>query len=74
MNNATSSILRFSLNDKTNLPYLEAVANEVQRIVGIAFTGIFRIAKVLIKCLFFIKSLLLFIVSKILFEANIALN
>ena len=61
MNNATSSILRFSLNDKTNLPYLEAVANEVQRIVGIAFTGIFRIAKVLIKPLFFlIKSLLLF--------------
>ena len=74
MNNATSSILRFSLNDKTNLPYLEAVANEVQRIVGIAFTGIFRIAKVVIKCLFLIKSLLFLIVSKILLKANIALN
>ena len=62
MNNATSSILRFSLNDKTNLPYLEAVANEVQRIVGIAFTGIFRIAKVLIKALFFLIKFLLFFI------------
>merc|ERR1712241_450392 len=34
-----------SLNDKPNLGYLEAVANEVQRIVGVAFMGIFRIAK-----------------------------
>ena len=35
-----------SLNDKPNLSYLEATLNEVQRIVGVAYMGIFRVAKV----------------------------
>ena len=35
-----------SLNDKPNLSYFEATLNEVQRIVGLAYMGIFRIAKV----------------------------
>ena len=35
-----------SLNDKQNLSYLEATLNEVQRIVGVAYMGIFRVAKV----------------------------
>jgi len=34
-----------SLNDKPNLSYLEATLNEVQRIVGVAFMGIPRLAK-----------------------------
>jgi len=34
-----------SLNDKPNLSYLEATLNEVQRIVGVAYMGIFRVAK-----------------------------
>ena len=36
----------YSLNDKPNLSYLEATLNEVQRIVGVAYMGIFRVAKV----------------------------
>ena len=36
----------YSLNDKPNLSYLEATLNEVQRIVGVAFMGIPRLAKV----------------------------
>lgn len=36
-----------SLNDKQNLSYLEATLNEVQRIVGVAYMGIFRVAKVI---------------------------
>ena len=39
-------VLFYSLSDKPNLSYFEAVANEVQRIVGVAFMGIFRMAKV----------------------------
>ena len=35
-----------SLNDKPDLSYFEATLNEVQRIVGLAYMGIFRIAKV----------------------------
>jgi len=34
-----------SLNDKPDLSYLEAVSYEVQRIVGVAYMGIFRMAK-----------------------------
>ena len=37
----------YSLNDKPNLSFLEATLNEVQRIVGVAFMGIPRLAKVL---------------------------
>lgn len=40
------SIKFLSLDDKQNLSYFEAVSNEVQRIMGLAYTGIFRIAKV----------------------------
>ena len=36
----------YSLKDKPNLSYLEATLNEVQRIVGVAYMGIFRVAKV----------------------------
>ena len=36
----------YSLSDKPSLPYLEAVAYEVQRIVGIAYMSIFRMARV----------------------------
>ena len=51
----------YSLNDKPNLSYLEATLNEVQRIVGVAYMGIFRVAKVKYK-----SNLceMLFIVSK----------
>lgn len=34
-----------SMDDKPNLPYLEAVVHETQRIVGLAFQGIPRVAR-----------------------------
>ena len=46
-----------SLNDKPHLSYFEATLNEIQRIVGLAYMGIFRIAKVNLISIFVLLSL-----------------